>query len=391
MRRVILRLCVLSIAALATPAMVSAQETVSDVIGFLVTNRSVRTDDFERDQAAANAARDTIERALLVNLTSVPLASSSGGFVYRFNSELGTVERASDSFGGFFVERALTAGAGNASFGLTAYTSAFTRLNDAHLRDGSFVTVANQFRDEATPFDSDTLTLRVRSSVLTMFGSVGVTDRLEIGAAVPFVDLRLNGERRNLYFDTPFVQASGEASANGMGDVALRAKYMLVSGEQGAFSTGVEVRLPTGDEANLLGSGTTAYRFLAIGSYETAGITLNANGGIVVNGISDEISVAGAASYTLRPRVTLAGEVMVRRVSELGLIGLATRPHPTLQDVDTLQLAPGDLGMVLANGIAGMKWNPSGRLVVGAHVAFPLVRRGLTAPLTPTVTIEYGF
>ena len=375
--------------ACATP--VSAQQTVTDVIDFLVTNRPVRTDDFERDRAAAEAARDTIARALITNLTSVPLATSSGGFLYRLNPELGTVERASNSFGGFFVERALTAGAGRATFGLSGYTSSFDSLNGADLRDGTFVTVANQFRDEATPFDIDALTLRVRSSVVTAFGSVGVTDRLEVGVAVPFVRLDLEGERRNSYFNTPFVQASGEATASGVGDIAVRAKYMLASGARGAFATAFEVRLPTGNEENLLGAGSTAYRLLAVASLESGLVTYNVNGGVVLNGISDEFNVAGAASYAVRPRVTLAGELTLRRVSELRSTTLVAAPHPTLQDVDTLRLSPVDSGRLLTNAIAGVKWNPTGRIVVGAHLVFPLVHNGLTAPVTPSIALEYSF
>src|SRR5262245_26478845 len=53
--------------------------TLSDVIGFLVTNQAVQTADFEKDRAAAEVARDTISRALLINLTSVPIATSSSG------------------------------------------------------------------------------------------------------------------------------------------------------------------------------------------------------------------------------------------------------------------------------------------------------------------------
>lgn len=376
---------------LTTTSTAVAQENMNDVIGFLVTNRSVRTGDFERDRAAADAARETIARALLVNLTSVPLVTSSGGFVYRLNPELGTVERASQSFGGFFVERALTAGAGHATIGITANTSAFDRLDGANLRDGSFVTVANQFRDEAAPFDSDTLTLRVRTNVLTVFGNVGVSDRLEIGAAVPFVDLRIEGERRNTYFGDAFAEASGEGTASGVGDVALRAKYMLVSRRSAAVSAAFEVRLPTGDDANLLGTGKASYRMLGIGSYESGGMVLNVNGGVILGGISEEMNVSGAASYAIHPRVTLAGEVLVRHVVDLQTIGLAAAPHPSIHDVDTWRLVPGESGVTLSRAVAGVKWNASGRIVVGAHVAFPLTQRGLTAPLTPLIAVEYGF
>ena len=165
----------------------------------------------------SQAVRDAITRALLVNLTSVPLASSSSGFVYRLNPQLGTVERATESFGSFFVERALTAAEGQAAFGVSVATSAFDRLGDLELRDGSLVTIANQFRDETTPFDTEALTLRMRSSSLTLFGSVGVTDRFELGAALPLISLTVEGQRLNVYRGDPFLQASGEASARPCG------------------------------------------------------------------------------------------------------------------------------------------------------------------------------
>ena len=85
----------------------------------------------------SEAARDTISRALLVNLTSAPLATSSSGFLYRLNPQLGTVERATESFGAFFVERALTPGRGRASFGISATSAGFDRLNGQNLRDGT--------------------------------------------------------------------------------------------------------------------------------------------------------------------------------------------------------------------------------------------------------------
>src|SRR5262245_37050677 len=103
-------------------ATVRAQETLRDAVGVLMTNQAVQTGDFQRDRAAAEAARDTIVQSLLVNLTTAPIGTSSGGFLYRLNPELGTVERASESFGTFFVERALTAGQGCFSFGFTSTT-----------------------------------------------------------------------------------------------------------------------------------------------------------------------------------------------------------------------------------------------------------------------------
>src|SRR5918993_1080269 len=166
-----------------------AQTNVSDIVGFLMTNQAVPTDDLERDRAASEAAADVLRRALLVSLTSVPITTSSGGFVYR----------------------ALTPGHGRTSFGVSGSTSDFNNLDGHTLSDGSFVAIARQFRDEPAPFDVESLTLHMRSSSMTVFASVGVTNRLEIGAAVPFLRLTLEGERVNILRGQRLQQAAATA------------------------------------------------------------------------------------------------------------------------------------------------------------------------------------
>ena len=123
---------VVTIAA-AAPA---AAPTPADITSFLVTNQSVPPGDFRKDQAAAAATRDTIERALLVNLATAPIATSSSGFVYRLDSELGTPTRVSDSFGTFFVERAMTSGRGRFALGASGSTAAYDRLDGLNLWRG---------------------------------------------------------------------------------------------------------------------------------------------------------------------------------------------------------------------------------------------------------------
>ena len=383
--------CAAPAAAQQRPESPQGPQTVSQVVDFLVTNQAVQTGDFERDHAAAEAARDSISRALLVNVTSVPLASSSSGFLYRLNPMLGTMERTTQTFGSLFVERALTIGEEHASFGMSFLTTGFDQLGDLQLRDGSLVTTANQFRDEATPFDTEALTLRIRSSTVTLFGTYGVTDSFEIGAALPLIHLTVDGSRLNVYRTDPFLQASGNASATGIGDAALRAKYTIARSPAGAFAAAAEVRLPTGDEENLLGAGAVAYRFLGIGSFERGRFALHGNGGVVLGGISDEFNFSGAGAYAVHPRVTVSGEMLIRRVDELHELELVAESHPTFAGVDTLRLVQGTTATTLANAVAGFKWNVNGTLVLGGHIAFPLVRHGLTAPITPTLAFEYAF
>jgi hypothetical protein len=378
------------VASVASP--LGAQtRNVSDIVGFLMTNQAVPTDDLERDRAASEAAADVLRRALLVSLTSVPITTSSGGFVYRLNPELGTVERATESFGGFFVERALTPGHGRTSFGVSGSTSNFDNLDGHTLGDGSFVAIARQFRDEPAPFDVESLTLHMRSSAMTVFASVGIGNRLEIGAAVPFLRLSLEGERINVLRGQRLQQAAATAVASGIGDAAVRAKYILAASRAAALAIAGEVRLPTGDEMNLLGAGSVGVRVMGIGSYERNRMSLHGNAGIVRGGVSDEVTGGGAAAIAMAPQLTLTGELATRYLSELRPVALSAAPHPTIELLDTLRLTGGEPGRLISTAIAGLKWNPGGTFVLAGHLRWNLTNTGLTAPITPSLGIEYAF
>ena len=183
-------------------------QTVSDALAFLVTNPGVQTGSIDRDRNATLATSDAISRGLLANLATLPVPTSSSGFLYRLNPKFGTVERATASFGPFFVERALTAGRGQVSLGLTFQHLHFTSIDSQALRDGSLMTTANQFADESEPFDVDRLTLALDTSVTTLHGTVGITDSIEVGFAAPVVSMFLDGSRVNTYRGRTFTEAT---------------------------------------------------------------------------------------------------------------------------------------------------------------------------------------
>src|SRR5687768_5121416 len=118
----LLALCIL-LGGTAGPA--SAQRSITDVLTFLLTNRSIPTGDFVRDEQAAAETSNIMARFLILDVATLPVSSSSGGFTYRLNSTLGTVVQSSESFGPFFAERSLTAGRNRASFGVGYHTTTF--------------------------------------------------------------------------------------------------------------------------------------------------------------------------------------------------------------------------------------------------------------------------
>jgi hypothetical protein len=369
----------------------ASQATVQDIVTFLVTNQGVATSDFDRDRAAAEATRQTLSNALLASIATVPVSSSSSGFSYRLNPSIGTVERASQTFGPLYVERALTAGAGQASIGFTLQYTQFTSLDGNDLRDGSFLTVANQFRDEPAPFDTETLTLDVKTRTAMIVGNVGVTDRIDIGTAVPFVRLDINGSRVNNYRGIELLQARASAETTGLGDIAVRSKVRLTPDGPGAVSAGFEARLPTGRDEDLLGTGELALRFTGLASYEAGIASVYGNFTLGTGGIGREIAYSGAVALAATPRLTLVGEVLARQIDGLERIGSISFPHPRIAGVSTIRLMPTGEKETTAFGVAGIKWNVSGTWLLHAHVLVPVVQHGLTAQFTPTLALEHTF
>lgn len=384
-------------ARIGTLAMVAAlaaaplqAQTVSDVLNFLVTSNSIATGSIDRDREAALGTSDTISKALRANMATLPVTASSGAFVYRLNPELGTVERATQSFGGFFTERALTAGRGQASFGMTYQHLHFTSLDGRSLRDGSLITTANQFTDEAAAFDVDQLTLNIDASVATLYGNVGVSDKVEIGVAAPFIALLLDGARVNTYRGRTFTQATASARATGFADLVVRTKYNFVNQDAKGMALAADVRLPTGRHEDLLGAGKMAVKLSGIGSIESGATSAHANAGVSVGGLANEISYGGAVTFAASGRVSVVGELLGRWIDSPGHIVSVAAPHPSLNRVQTIRLTADTSSLNVVTVVPGFKWNLTETWVLAGNVTIPLTKGGLTAPFTPFVGLDYS-
>ena len=377
--------------ALSISVPASAQTTSArEVLSFLMTTQRVATSDFVRDQQAAEATRDTIARALLVELATLPVATSSPAFTYRFNPDIGTVERVTQSFGPLFVNRVTTSGRGQASMSATYRQSDFIRLDGRDLGNASLVTTANKFRDEPAPFDVEVLSLQLQTRTVTFSGNYGITNAIDIGVAIPVMNVTLSGERVNTYRGTSVLQATGSATTTGFGDIALGTKLQLWRKGRAAAGANVELRLPTGSTANLRGAGRAALRPAVIVSAGTNAVEGHANVGFVVGGLSREFVAAGALTTALADRVTFSVEGLVRRASELSGVREVSQPHPTFIGVDTIRLLPGTDATTTATFVAGVRWNVTGTWLVNTYVLIPLVDRGLRSRVMPAVSVEYA-
>jgi len=374
----------------AQMAEAQAQQTITDVLSFLMTNRSIPTDDFVRDEQAAIATSNTIANLFVLDLASLP-SSSASGFTYRLDPTLGTPIRASESFGPIFTQRSLLAGQNYASFGVSYRSTNFTTIDGRSLRDGTLLSTASILRGDAAPFDVETVSLRIRTDTMTIMGSYGITDRLDISAGIPFVHLSLQGERVDNYRGRRLLQARGTASSSGFGDVVVRSRYNVVDDGASGLSIGAEVRLPTGSEENLLGAGEIAFTPRLIGSVEHERVGLHGEFGYSFDKVSDALVYSAAVTVAPASRVTVIGEFLGRRLEGLGRLVETVQPNPRLTGVDTIRLTSSGETTDRLTLVGGVKWNVASTWLVTASVLRSLTSVGLNADWVPTITFDGWF
>jgi hypothetical protein len=261
------------------------------------------------------------------------------------------------------------------------------------------VTIANQFSDEPAPFDVETLTLDVNTSSATFYGNVGLSDRIDVGVAVPVVRLDINGTRDNIYRGETLPQVRARAETIGLADIAVRSKVRLTGDGPGAVAAGFEARLPTGREEDLLGAGELALRFHGLASAEAGRTSVHGNFTLGTGGIGREISYGGAVTVAATPQFTLVGEVLARRIEGVQRISEVIAPHPNIVCpggapdcvVNTTRLMPNGENQTTAFAVTGFKWNVGGTWLLHGHVLWPMTDSGLTAKVTPTVALDYSF
>jgi hypothetical protein len=363
--------------------------------------------------------------ALVGQLVSVPLPSPASGFTYQFDPSLGVFQRTTSSFGPILAERAETIGAGRLSLGFATQHFTFDTVEGLDLR-----AVPAVFTHDDAPLlggreDVITTTNQITAAVSqsTSYVTYGVTDRFDVSLAIPVVDVNLTvvsdatihriGTINTL---THFFRQSngdvggerlftGTGSAAGLGDVTVRLKGTVRKSGASSTAVGVDVRVPTGDAMNLLGSGTTGIQPFAIWSGTVAKLSPHANVSYTWNGASvlsgnpatgqsgdfpDEVRYAVGADVAVASRLTLAADLLGRtllRAERLqpstfhALNGSTTFPDIAFQR-DTFSTA---------NGSLGVKINLGGRLLADANVMFALDQHGLRDRVTPLLGLEYTF
>jgi hypothetical protein len=337
-----------------------------------------------------------------LEVSTSPIGSSAGGFTFTFDPATRSFTRAAPSFGPMFGERAITAGEGRASFGINFIHATYDALDGVDIKDGSLLT-ATLNAGPAAIFQG-VARLDIKTDTLVLFTNVALNSWFDAGLAVPYVNLRVSGTHQ-----IADRIAEGDASAVGLGDIALRAKVRVRQQEQGGVALGVDLRIPTGDQQAMLGAGVTRTLVNGIWSTTFGSLAPHASAGFeywsdpfqIYDPLQQSTIDAGRHGFAFdagiewvgTDRLTVNGEFIGRTIRNGGRLAYRNLPlkgNPFgLSSASIATVDPSGLTRTSVSG--GVKWNFRGTVLLTASVLLPLNDAGLRDHFTPIVGLDWGF
>jgi hypothetical protein len=316
------------------------QQKIGPLLGGAATGTGHQGGHFEQ---SFFSSLTPLNAAVGSQLTLLPLGSPGSGLVYVYDPTLKTFTASTEDLGPILTERANTVGRHKIRLGFTYQRFSFGTLDGSSLHSlpVSFLHIddagengtpdstngikvpagTNCTISPTKPGDSNTsLCGFVRDRIdtvndinltlnqYTLTGTFGLTRRIDVSIAIPIINVTMsaksvatiinNGNDNDHQFNpnnqfvtscvgSPCRQATflNSNNATGIGDIVLRAKGVVWSGERAAVAVAADLRVPTGDEQNYLGSGTIGFTPFVVASY-AARVSPHVNVGYEVNGNS---------------------------------------------------------------------------------------------------------
>lgn len=365
-------------------------------------------------------------------VSQIPLASPASGIIYANNPTTQLPERLNQSFGPILTQRAQTIGRHNFYFATTYQYFLLQDIDGLTLKNLPSVIYLNSPSNSTSgPPDvagiaNNYLQLKVHQFV--GYFTYGLSSRIDVSVAVPLLRVDLRDT-----FAESFAVSSTSSSpqpaptsgtrageATGVGDVVFASKVNVwklrrADIDHGGLSLGVEVRLPTGDSHNFLGSGAFGSKPFATLSY-AGRFSPHFNVGYQINGKTDLISVPSFSTGTvvkgtLPNRLIYSGGVDFSLIKSLtvNVDGIAQRvfdapraellsPPPTIQVFQNFSLSaqqsvvnPLKASYTRADATGGLKFNPFRGFLITGNVSVKLNQAGLRSRVVPLMGASLTF
>jgi hypothetical protein len=423
-----------------------------------------------------------INDAVGIQVSQLPLASPSSGISFIYDTALKTFTPSTDeSLGPILGERASTIGRNKLFVGFSYQYFNFSSVDGHNLNDipavfqHEFVPVPNGdglpacnaagLQNPPEPcvvrdYIQTTNSVSLRVNQYSIYATYGITRHMDISVAIPILNVRMGVVSNAAIVPNAVAPTSGptgapypsnawhqfnpnlpqcvaqnkgtvatgaclnvtfndSGTATGIGDVTFRYKYKVYDGERTGFAFGADIRVPTGDAQNFLGSGSTGVKPFGVFSYRArvsphAEVGYEVNGGSILAGdfIGSSatgatgampnrfIYIVGADAYLVK-RLTAAFDIYGQRL--FGAPQIVSTPYTDLgkcNDVNCDVVTPGTshpnfssttADYNITNASLGLKFRPYRNLVITGNVLLKLDNGGLRAKAVPLVGVSYNF
>jgi len=361
---------------------------------------------------AAGPVGEAISLATALEVTTAPIGSSSGGFVFKLDPATGLQVRTASTFGPSFAERVLTTGAGKMSVGASLSVATYDKLGAIPLSQMQLSSIK-----ASSPVISRTGngSLVLSSETMVMTAMIGATDKLDVGVAVPMVKVKIDALSWVLRGDDVVaLRAAGGGIASGLGDIAIITKYRFLrlgkgQPDPGGLAFMLTSRLPTGSRENFRGLGINRTLGSVLFSAGKGKLRPHANGGfewwekgvfVPVGVLSTstvevrhQIQYAAGAEFEAAPKLTLLVDVLGRHIRGGGRIDRVNYSVPAnIFGVDTLEsMTVTTHGIRKVSLAPGLKWNVRGSFVLALNARIPINDNSLHDKFTPVVGLDWTF
>lgn len=412
-------------------------------------------------QTGSSSNLSRLNTSLAQAIAQLPLPSPVSGFVLAYD-KAGNPSEESENLGSVLTERGSTLGRNKLFVAFTYQRFVFKTID--HIKLSALPSVfqlptqpGSQPDEFIEEFAAAKNIIGLNINQYTGIVAFGLTRRIDVSVTIPFERVSLSAGNADLQQASLTLQFTGggvgtggpvadspspnttliAGSASGFGDLLANVKGSVVNGDKSKLALGMEVRFPTGDEFNLLGTGAYGFRPYVVFS-RLGRITPHVNLGYQWNGFSalyvrscffglsnDPTNCAERANL---PTAKLPGSIdysagvdvgIVRRVTAIAdfigqyyfnaprvtkpvsasSAGIPNIPLNNFNHVATVAqfnasptIGIATQNLAVDNVALGVKWNPAGKLILSANALIRLDDGGLRASrFVPLVGVSYRF
>jgi hypothetical protein len=338
----------------------------------------------------------------------LPLASPASGFIYSFDKS-GVYTSSSESFGPLLAERSETIGRHKLYLAFTYQRFAFDEI------DGNDIKKIPILFDypQVPPAQVVTITQnRVDTNIeqYVAFATFGLASRVDVSVALPFERVSMGITSSGTEYSTTNSATASfneflAGSASGIGDVVLSAKGTLIKGEKFGMAIGAELRFPSGDERNFLGSGALGvkpYLVLSrrgrVAPHLNVGYQWNADSVLAADENGNQhlpgyFGYVAGADIGLSKRLTVVADLVGEHFFDAPQISSPETVSATVNNQPTpfASVVRVNGSYEVNNLSVGLKVNPVGHLLVSANALVKLNEGGVRARVVPLVGLSYSF